>query len=150
MIPGELFLPGRDNGWKTLLVVKHVSRNVIRIPLRWSILPTALSSIALIHDFCEVVTELFEFSLHVPEHLDYTPSWKAFLVKVFLWTQWQRCVMLNSWFILNNQIQFGFHSETSSGILVSGMTSGLLQTFDGPSETSTIKIVHSQPVPYVC
>ena len=151
MIPGEFFLPGRDKGWKTLLVVRHVSRNVIRIPLCWSILPTALSSVAvLIHDFCEVIAELFEFSLHVPEHLNHTPSWKAFLVKAFLWTQWQRCVMLNSWFILNNQIQVGFHSEASSGILVSRMTSGLVQTFDGPSETSTIKIVHPQPVPYIC
>jgi hypothetical protein len=58
--------------------------------------------------------------------------------------------MLNSWFILNKQVQVGFHSEASSGILVSRMTSGLVQTFDGLSETSTIKIVHSQPVPYVC
>jgi hypothetical protein len=85
MIPGEFFLPGRDKGWETLLVVRHVSRNLIRIPLCWSILPTALSSVAvLIHDFCEVVAELFEFSLHVPEHLNHTPSWKAFLVKAFL------------------------------------------------------------------
>ncbi|CZR69338.1 uncharacterized protein PAC_19238 [Phialocephala subalpina] len=151
LIPGEFFLAGRDREWSTLRLVRHVTRNIIRVPLCWSIMPRALTAVnSLIYDFTENVAELFEFSLYATEDSNHVPDWKLFLIKAFLWTQWQRCVMLNSWFVLNNQIQAGFHSESSSGILVSRMTSGLVQTSDDSSETSTIKIVHPQPVPYVC
>ncbi|KAF8849854.1 hypothetical protein BDZ45DRAFT_603800 [Acephala macrosclerotiorum] len=150
-IPSDCFLTGREKEWSTLRMVRHVTRNVIRVALCWSIMPEALSAVnVLIHGFTEIIAELFEFSLHVTEYSNDLPDWKSFLIKGFLWTQWQRCVMLNSWFVLNNQIQTGFNSDSSSGILVSRMTSGLVQAFDDPSETSTIKIIHPKPVPYVC
>jgi hypothetical protein len=147
-IPAAYFLPGREKNWETLQLVRHVSRNILRIAL-WSVMsPSVTVSTGEVHDFSEIIAELFELSLDRAD--DIQPKWMLFLVRVFLWAQWQRCIMINSYSILKYQLQAGCDTDIPSQILKSRMTSGLVQGFDRPPGAFKIEVIHPQPVPYVC
>ncbi|RDW59052.1 hypothetical protein BP5796_11976 [Coleophoma crateriformis] len=149
-VPEGFFLAGRERKWATLRVVQHVTRNIIRVALL-PVMSNAGDSIASqVHSLGEAIAELFTYSLKIRKGTDRSCGWKTFLLKAFLWTQWQRCVMLNSWIVLKDQLKNGFNTDLSSLTLVSRMTADLLKPSNCLSGESAIEIVPPQPVPYVC
>ncbi|PMD14924.1 hypothetical protein NA56DRAFT_357956 [Hyaloscypha hepaticicola] len=101
--------PSEFRSWKDLKVVSFVSTNVIRLTLGILMDPETWSGGVfrrLVDTICELLQSVSEGDLGVEE----SPQAK-FLVKSFLWSAWQRSMMLFLSYCLTIQLQIGYNFE---------------------------------------
>lgn len=78
--------------WEQLQATTYVSDTVLRTTLsavmRRNANPSLLSMINIIATLLEIVSEL------APTITDERTTWRSFIIRVFLWTTWQRCQLI--------------------------------------------------------
>ena len=101
-----------DRAWNNLQVVSFVSTNVIRLALTIELIdPTNYVAGALspfVDTISELLQSLYEDGSEHAEHLQ-----ERFLVTAFLWSAWQRSVMLFFYYTLGGQMRRGYRSDTN-------------------------------------
>ncbi|TFA99586.1 hypothetical protein CCMA1212_008471 [Trichoderma ghanense] len=105
----ECFLPSSDQCWETLRVTNFVSRNVLRIAIQIQIVFGGDSNYAehyrsVLDTTAEVLREVISISRQDP-----WPEW--FIVKAFFWTSWQQGTSLYHYYVLKEQLTWGYDTH---------------------------------------
>ncbi|KAL7815236.1 hypothetical protein V8C26DRAFT_435956 [Trichoderma gracile] len=105
----DYFLPDSSKSWESLRVTNFVSRNVLRIAIQIQIVFGGESNYAehyrsVLDTTAEVLREVIRLSQEDP-----WPEW--FIVKAFFWTSWQRGTSLYHYYVLKEQLSWGYDSH---------------------------------------
>ena len=73
-----------------------------------------------IKDFVDLLAELLDIADGIRTRDGGATVQSAFIIKAFLWTTWQRSIMLFFWNVLGNQLHRGWNSEWSSNLALRG------------------------------
>ncbi|KAK1246306.1 hypothetical protein MKX08_000108 [Trichoderma sp. CBMAI-0020] len=118
----EYFLPGSEPSWESLHVAHVVSRNVLRIAIQIQIVLGGESNYAdhfrtFLNVTAEVLAELISLSHEEPR-----AQW--FVMKAYFWTSWQRATNLYHYYVLNEQLSWGYdtHRDISTPLEGSDIT----------------------------
>ena len=108
--------PEFENTWDDLQVTRNFSTNTIRVALL--IANNGIAAMAIsIASFINTVAELFEASSQLAAVAEPGPDEeKWFIVRAFLWTAWQRSIMLHLCHILDQYLQQGVREDRSVGL----------------------------------
>ena len=99
--------------WEDLQVSSHLNTNVIRVALCTIIHPWI--SKGKLCEFINYTAALLDTATQKSTTAKTrTARYKWFLVRAFLWTSWQRTVMIYLTFLLAQQLEGGFDDEVSS------------------------------------
>lgn len=102
----DYFLPDSGPSWETLRVTNFVSRNVLRLAIQIQIIFGGNSHYgehfrSVLDTTAEVLREVIRLSREDP-----WPEW--FIVKAFFWTSWQRETSLFHYYVLQEQLLWGY------------------------------------------
>ncbi|PTB68392.1 hypothetical protein BBK36DRAFT_1158061 [Trichoderma citrinoviride] len=105
----DYFLPDSDPSWESLRVTNFVSRNVLRIAIQIQIVFGGESNYAehfryVLDTTVEVLREAIILSREDP-----WPEWV--IVKAFFWTSWQRGTSLYHYYVLKEQLTWGYDTH---------------------------------------
>ena len=99
--------------WENLRVGLHVNSNVIRLALCITIYPWIAKG-KLSEFVNHTATLLDSASLESADAKSVRAKWVWYTVRAFLWTSWQRSVMLYFWFLLAHNLKSGVDDDVAS------------------------------------
>ena len=114
----EYFCTGQERRWETLKVVQFVDTVTIRLALRIS-MNESIWEAGVYGDLLNTIAELLEAAINVSK-LETSAISEWFLLKAFLWTAWQRCLMLHFFYVLNVQLSIGYDSVRNKYLTLRG------------------------------
>ena len=98
--------------WEILRVVSHISTNVIRVALCIIIYPWIAKG-KLSEFVSHIATLLDAVTLSSAAAKTVKAKWEWYLVRAFLWTSWQRSVILYFSFLLSHDLESGIDDEVA-------------------------------------
>lgn len=121
------FIHGSQRKWDNLEVVRYVDTNVIRLALQIELADGWW--VGIFRLFVNTISSLLTAALKLQSSVD--PA-HAFILQAFLWTSWQRAVILLFSVTLEAQIRIGYDSERNRHLSVDIVPSILKELRTGP------------------
>jgi hypothetical protein len=114
-LPQHYLLPETQSPiWSSLRVVTYWNTNSILFALGIVMAPEGVKagvgfSTGSLHTFLDTTMELLEMALELSQEArTRTDVQTWFVVRAFLWTSWQRCMMLLLWYDFGEQLSHGY------------------------------------------
>ena len=119
-IPGEQSPTTAATLWDDLQVTSYVSANVIRTALLSAIYRGMASH--MLQNLVDTVADLIGTASTLSSSADSEIARQRwFVVRVFLWTSWQRCAMIYFYGILEHYLRVGFNDDDGPSLIIRGI-----------------------------
>ena len=119
-VPAEQNPTATATMWDDLLVTSYVSANVIRTALLSVIYRGRASH--MLQNLVDTVADLIGTASALSSSADSEIARQRwFVVRVFLWTSWQRCTMIYFYSILEEYLRAGFRDDDGPSLILRGM-----------------------------
>ncbi|KAI9786678.1 MAG: hypothetical protein M1839_006229 [Geoglossum umbratile] len=111
----------RISPWAELRVVSTVSTTTLRLALLVASSGDDRYNVgSAMRRFADLVSELLDTNSERTVSADRYDIIGTSIIKAFLWTVWQRSLMLFLWFILRSQLRFGYSKEWNEMLALRG------------------------------
>ena len=134
--------------WEDLEVVNLVNTNVILLALKMTIAISTYSHLGMFTKLVDTTAELLVAVTEMSENAENEERAQSlFITKAFLWTSWQRCMMLQFSYNLEIQLTSGFTPANNKYL-------ALQQPYNSGSSQQSVRLAMSstdiEPTPYMC